>query len=277
MNTLDNPGRLARGNYQVRALERALDILECFTPATPELSLTDIAKKVSLSTSTALRLLAVLHERGYVERSPDTDRYRIGVRALELGSVYLNATTLISEARPYLEWLARECQQTANLAVLSEGEIVHIAVVAPDRPIRFNAYVGQRDGAHFSGLGKVLLAELPQADLRALVQQRGLERRTRRTITTLEALELELAQVREQGYAIDDEESAVGVRCVAAAIRNERNEAVAAVSISGPANELRDEVLPSYIDAVKHAAQEISRRLGNGVFSVGNASLGRCR
>jgi DNA-binding IclR family transcriptional regulator len=252
-------------NYQVRALDRALDILDAFSLDEPALTLTEIAARVNLAKSTATRLIAVLEERGWLERSAETERYRIGVRAFELGQVYIQTTTLDTEARPYLQRLAQSCNQTANLGILDRGEVVHIAVVAPARPIRFNTATGQREEAHSTGLGKMLLAELPDAELGAIVDRLGLTWRTPRTITTLTALREHLATVREQGYALDDEESHLGLRCVALPIRDARGAVVASISVSGLADEFGPEAIERYRVAVGEAAAGISARLGYGV------------
>jgi DNA-binding IclR family transcriptional regulator len=255
-------------NYQVRALERALDIIDVFTLAEPELTLTALAARVGLAKSTATRLLAVLEERGWLERSAETERYRIGVRAFEVGSVYIQTTSLEIEAQPILRHLATSCQQTANLGVLRQGEVVHLAVVAPDRPIRFSTPIGLREGAHQTGLGKALLAALPDDEVAAIVAQHGLPERTARTITTLEALREHLALIRTQGYALDEEEAHVGLRCVAAPIRDAKGATIAAVSVSGLASEFDDAAMPRYVAAVQRAAHDISTRLGNDVQSA---------
>lgn len=258
----------AAANYQVRALERALDIVAAFSLAEPELSLTTIAARVGLAKSTATRLLAVLEERGWLERSAETDRYRIGVRAFEIGSIYIQSTTLEVEAQPILRALARGCRQTANLGILRQDEVVHIAVVAPERPIRFSTPIGHRDWAHCTGLGKVLLAALPDDELVALVARHGLAARTPRTIVTLDALRADLARVRAIGYGLDDEESFEGLRCVAAPILDAGGGTIAAVSASGLVGELDDAALPGYVAAVQDAARAISTRLGHGVRVV---------
>lgn len=256
---------LASTQYQVRALERALDILEAYSLDQPELTLSELSARLDLAPSTALRLLSILERRGYVERSASTGCFRIGVRALELGSIYLQTTSLVAEARPFLQALARDYGQTANLGVLDRGEVIHVAVVPPNRLIRFDTAVGQRASAHSTGLGKALLAELSEAQVEELVAYHTLRRHTNRTITTLGALRVDLAQARERGYALDDEESEIGLKCIAAAIRDSENRAVAAVSISGPAFEYTDETVPRYVEAVTRTAREISGRLGNNI------------
>lgn len=265
MSRDDAPGT---ANYQVRALDRALDILDAFSLAEPELTLTAIAARVNLAKSTATRLLSVLEERGWLERSADTDRYRIGVRAFELGTIYIQTITLEAEAQPFLQHLARTCHQTANLGILNDGEVVHVAVVAPDRPIRFSTPLGQRESAHCTGLGKALLADLAPKELRAIVAARGLARRTARTITTVEGLLAHLRLVRAQGYAVDDQEAYDGLRCVAAPVRDARGRVIAAVSVSGLALEFTEEALPRVIAEVREAARGVSARLGHGVLEA---------
>lgn len=264
LNTGDG---LATGaqNYHVRALERALDLLDAFSILEPELSFSDLAARVNLPKSTVVRLLSILEERGYVERSAETDRYRIGIRAFEIGSIYIQSTRLEAEAQPFLKELAQECNQTANLAVLDQGEIVHITVVAPSRPIRFYATIGQRDAAHCTGLGKALLAGLSDEELEAVIARRGLTQRTDRTVSTMSELSAQLAEIRERGYAIDDEESVPGLTCIAAPIRDDKDRVVASVSVSGQSAEFGEPHLSRHIEAVKNASRLISIRLGNAI------------
>src|SRR5215212_2298172 len=208
----------ANTNYQVRALERALDILDAFTLATPELSLARLAERVDLPKSTVIRLVAILVDRGYLERVPETESFRIGVRAFEVGCVYIQSTSLEEQARPIMATLAQATGQTANLGILDRGELVHLAIEAPDRPVRYWATPGKREDPHYTGLGKVLLAALPEDRLAAHLGRQPLARRTPLSITDPAVLRDELDRVRAAGYAIDDEESNEGVRCIAAPI-----------------------------------------------------------
>jgi IclR family KDG regulon transcriptional repressor len=248
--------------YQVRALERALDLLDAFTLAEPEFSFTELTERSGLSKGTAVRLLSILERRGFLERSPDTDRYRIGLRTFELGSVYIQSFQLEAESQPFLKELAESCGQSANLGILDQGEVVHVVVVPASRPIHFSVRSGQRDAAHSSGLGKVLLAALPDDELNEVIATRGLAPRTLTTLTTQDALRNALAAVRAQGYAIDDEESVPGLTCIAAPVFDDRGRVVGAVSISGLTNEYAEPNRTAYIEAVRRAANGISQRLG---------------
>ncbi len=254
-----------KSQYQVRTLERALEVLGAFSLERPELSLSDLAMATDLAPSTTLRLLSILAQYGYVERSADTDRFRIGVGMFERGSIYIQTTSVEAQAQEPLAALARECNQTASLAVLDRTDIVHIAVVQPDRAFRYFAPVGQREMAHTTGLGKALLSGLSDEHLEELVKERGLPGRTDRTITMFSALRAHLAGIREQGYAIDNEESIVGLRCIASPIFDDRNRVVAAISASGPAAEFTDATMPGIIKIVRKAAAMVSERLGHGV------------
>lgn len=251
--------------YQVRALERALDLLDAFSLAEPELSFTELIERSGLSKGTAVRLLSVLERRGLLERSPDTDRYRIGLRSFELGSIYIQSLQLESVSEPYLKELAETCGQSANLGILDHGEVVHLYVVPASRPIHFSVRSGQRDAAHSSGLGKVLLAALSDTEIDDVIATRGLAYRTPATITTPEALRTALDEVRAQGYAIDDEESVTGLSCIAAPFFDDRGRVAGAISISGLSHEYVEPNRSAYITAVCQAAQGISLRLGAAV------------
>jgi IclR family acetate operon transcriptional repressor len=251
--------------YQVRALERALDILAVFSLEQPERTLSELAAAAELAPSTALRLLSILERYSYVERSDDTDRYRIGVGLFERGSIYIQTTTLEAQAREPLADLAAASNQTASLAVLDGNMIVHISVVQPERAIRYYAPVGQREMAHCTGLGKALLAGLPDDRLDDLYADEDLPRRTPNTIPTRDALRTQLEKVRSAGYAVDDEEGVEGLRCVAAPVLDDRNRVVAAVSASGAAGEFSDITIPRIADAVRATARMISRRLGYSI------------
>jgi DNA-binding IclR family transcriptional regulator len=265
------PGDQGPGsNYQVRALERALDILDAFSLTTPELPLTRLAERVGLPKSTVVRLVSVLVDRRYLERVPDSELLRIGVHVFELGSIYIQTTSLETEARPIMARLAAETGQTANLGILDRGDLVHIAIEPPDRPLRYWATIGKREDPHYTGLGKVLLAALTEQELAEHLAAHELVRRTECSITDPDELRRVLEQVRRQGYALDDEESSLGLRCIAAPVTDRSGKTVAAVSISGSKAEFADAVMPGYVAAVVRTGRDISRRLGGALAAAGD-------
>jgi DNA-binding IclR family transcriptional regulator len=262
MSTTEGVDSGTRATYQIRALDRGLDILEAFTLSDPELTIGQIGERAGLPKPTVVRLLSVLADRGYVERVQGAERYRLGVRTLEVGSVFLQSTSLEAEARPIMRRLADQTGQTANLGILDKEQVVHIEVMAPDRPVRFWASIGKREDAYVSGLGKVLLTALPEPSLEMYLRQPRVAV-TPSTITDGEALRAELEGIVELGYAVDNEESNVGVVCIAAPIRNGSGRLEAAVSISGPRAEFdRDGRMDELVGLVLAAAGEISGRLG---------------
>jgi len=256
------PARTAESaTYQIRALERGLDLLEAFSPAKPELSVAELAAVTELPKPTIVRLLSVLLDRSFIERAVDGERYRLGVKTLEVGSIYLQSTSLEAEAKPIMQRLVASTNQTVNLGILDRFEVVHIQVVAPDRPVRFWADIGKREEAHVSGLGKVLLSGLDDAQFADYLRRPRIAK-TANTLVSNDALQAAVINACEEGYAIDDEESSEGVRCIAAPIRNQSGAIVAAISISGARSEFRSGQLPGFIRLVKQAGRDISARLG---------------
>jgi DNA-binding IclR family transcriptional regulator len=159
--------------------------------------------------------------------------------------------------------LAQRCGQSTNLGVLDDGQVIHVVVVAAPSPLRYDAYVGMRADVHSTGLGKALLAGLPPAEVESFLRERPLPRRTPKTIADLGALRAALEDVRRRGYALDDEETLLGLRCVAAPVKAPDGETVAAVSASGPRMDFEGERLGEIIAAVRGAAEAVSRRLGD--------------
>ncbi len=250
------------GTYQVRALERGLAVLATFTSARPEWSLQELYEALHINKATLLRLLSVLRATGFVQLDETSGKYRLGIRAFEVGSAYVANVPVEQVALPHLRDLSARTGQTANLAILDGLEIVHTGVVEPDRPLRFHTRVGLRDQAYCTGLGKVLLASLPGDRLNEYLARVKLVRRTPATITSKTALRRELETVRARTLAEDREEDIPGLRCLAAPIRNAAGEVIAALSITGPAAEFIGVARGGLEVAVTRASQEISERLG---------------
>jgi DNA-binding IclR family transcriptional regulator len=256
------PETTPSSNYQVRALERALDILDAFDVATPELTVTRLAERTGLPKSTVIRLVSILVERRYLERAPGSESVRIGVRAFEVGSIYIQSTSLEIEARPIMARLAEQTGQTANLGILDGQDVVHIAVAAPDRPLRYWATIGKREGAYYTGLGKVMMAAMPDDELDHILNGSGFIPQTEKTLVEPDELRAEIEQIRQRGYGFDDEESNLGIFCIAAPIVDHEGKVIAALSISGSKAEFTVEETPTYVEAVRQACQDISARFG---------------
>jgi DNA-binding IclR family transcriptional regulator len=251
----------ASGNYQVRALARGLAVLSSFTPERSRLDLQELSSLVQVPKGTLYRLLESLCAAEFLERD-ESGAYTIGIRAFEVGAVYLAQLDFPQSARQPLEELAATCRETASLGVLSRGEVVYIAIERAQREIGIQSQVGARHPAHCTALGKALLAGLPDETVLRLMARAGMPARTEHTITSPEALLAELHETRQRGYALDNEERSYGVKCVAAPIYNAQAQVIGAISVSGPSFRVSAETLPPVITAVTQAAVTISRRQG---------------
>ncbi len=248
--------------YRIQSIERAVSILNAFSAETPELGVTELAERLALHKSTVHRFLVNLEAGGLVERNPRTQRYRLGLRIFELGGLVLQQMNLWDEALPFLEGLVHESGETGHLAVLDGGEAIYIERVEARRALRIPSAVGRGYPAHATNLGKVLLAYLPAEEVRQVVATRGLSAYTPNTITDPARLEEELARIREQGYAVDNEEYDEGLRCIGAPIQDHTGQVVAALGIGGPVTRVTPARVEELAALVKRAATGLSRRLG---------------
>jgi IclR family pca regulon transcriptional regulator len=257
---------MSEKKYYIKSLGRGLQILEVFSTASPSLSLTEIVSAVDLDKSTAFRFVYTLEKLGYLERDPETKRYRPGLRVLRLGFAVLNSLEVAQIAQPYLKALSAECGETTNMTVRDGKEIVYVARNKTRQIISVNLQPGSRLPVYCTSMGKAQLIDLPRRELYDLLGTGPYPRVGPNTITTLNGLVAELDKVRQQGYAINDEELTAGLRSVAAPIRNHNSEIVAAVNISIPSARVsRQEVEDVLAHQVMNTAHEISLALGAGV------------
>ncbi len=255
-----------RPPYAAPAVEAALSILETLGTV-HEMGVSDLAKRLDLGKSSVYRLLATLVRRGYVQKSLQTDRYQLTHRLFAVGSPAADRFGLREVATHVMQQLAAETGESVNLGVLDGTRVVNLHKVESHHLLRMHLEVGGGAPAHATALGKVLLAALEPPEVTRRLQGHRLERLTRRTIGDRRTLGEALARVLEQGFAIDDEECSLGLRCVAAPILDHRGSVVAALSISGPSPRLPDTVLSRMAESVRAAAREISQRLGNPIGS----------
>ena len=252
----------AERSDQVQSLVRALGIVNRLAAADEGFTLTEVAQQVGLSPSTAHRLLTTLEQERYVQFDPERRLWSVGVQAFVAGSAFLKTRSLVSAARPHMRALMEESEETVNLAVEDQAEAVYLSQVECRQMMRAFARPGGRVPLHCSSVGKALLSALPDSDLARILHRQGLARVTLKTVITTAALRSDLARSRERGYAIDDEEHAVGLRCIAAVIFNEVADPVAAVSLSGPMARIPDERIPLLGDLVRRKADAITAQLG---------------
>jgi DNA-binding IclR family transcriptional regulator len=257
------PGlRPVSARYRIQAIERAMSILNAFSADEHELGVTELADRLGLHKSTVHRFMVNLDAAGMVERNPRTGRYRLGMRIFELGGLVKQRMNLWDEALPFLESLVRDTGETGHLAVLDAGEAIYIDRVEARRALRVPSAIGRGYPAHATNLGKVLLADLDAERLAEVVRERGLAAYTPHTIVDAAALDLELAHIRERGYAVDNEEYDEGLRCIGAPVRDHSGRVVAALGIGGPVTRITPARVDELATLVMAAAAGLSRRLG---------------
>ncbi|MCP2340303.1 IclR family transcriptional regulator [Actinomadura rupiterrae] len=231
----------------VRSLERAFELLEHLADAGGEMALSELTEASGLPMPTIYRLMRTLVNHGYV-RQEASKRYALGPRLIRLGD---GAGRLLgSWARPALARLVDEVGETANMAVLEGDSAVYVAQVPSRHSMRMFTEVGRRVLPHCTGVGKALLAQLPESRVREILSRTGMPARTSHTFTDANALVDELARVRERGYAVDDEEQEVGVRCVAVPLPGAPT--LTAFSVSGPSARMTHEAVQEVVP-VMHA------------------------
>jgi IclR family KDG regulon transcriptional repressor len=251
--------------YGLKVVSRAVQVLFAFSSEEPSLTLEDLSNKLQVNKTSLLRILRSFEAEGLIARSGDV--YRLGAKVMDLANLFLATLSVHSMAQPFMKSLATHTRQTISLAVLEEFEIVYIAIEQAQREVGIQGEIGGRHPANATALGKVLLAHLPAERLSERLSNAQLKRLTHRTITDSERLKAHLKLVKEQGYADDDEERGIGIRCIAAPIFDYTGSAVAGLSIAGPIFHMTDEDLVDYRQRLLQAAAQLSRELGYSAAS----------
>jgi IclR family acetate operon transcriptional repressor len=251
-----------RDPSQVQSLTRALALLDALAASADGMSLGDLARTVGLAPSTAHRLLTTLQSQRFVRFLPAEGVWQVGVQAFTVGQAFRRARDLLALAKPVMRRLMEESGETVNLYIEEGGEAVCMGQVESRQMMRAIARPGGRVKMHCSGVGKAMLARLPEAEVARILRAHGLARMTERTLDTPRRLREDLAATRGRGFAVDDEEHAVGMRCVAAAILDEDGRPLAALSLSGPVARIGDAALMAAGGLVAAAAAAVTREFG---------------
>lgn len=247
---------------KVKSLQKALDILNCFTVHNPELGVTEISTMLGFQKSTVYNILATFEQEGFTEQDPVTRKYRLGLRLLQLSNVVRSGLGLRRVALPVMERAMNKFQETVHLAIEQDGQVVYIeSVQPPDRSVSRLA-TGKTAPMHCTGVGKAILAFAPDAKVDEVIKVHGLKAFTANTLTTVDTLRAELTLIRRQGYAMDNMEHEWGIRCIAVPIREENGRIKASMSISGPSDRLPVDQIHQVAEPMKQLGLEISRRLG---------------
>jgi IclR family transcriptional regulator, pca regulon regulatory protein len=251
------------------SLERGLSILSAFTGSRPVLGIADLARAVDLNKSTTHRYVATLVKLGYVDQDPETRKYHLGPRVVDLGFAAIDSMELTRVAAPSLQALADETGYTASMALCDGPDVVYVDRRRSSRrtplTIDLNLHVGSRLPAYCTALGKVMLAYKDATTLREILDRTDMARRGPHTLTNREQLVAALAKVRQNGVAVNNEELAPGLRSLAAPVRDRTGEVVAAINVAvhlSAAPSTAEALVRRVEPPLRQAAGEISRRLG---------------
>ena len=237
-------------------------MLEAVSQDAEGLSNAEISRKLEIPKSSASYILRTLETQGYLNRNPETGKYRVGLKVLSLSRGALTGIDVREVALPIMRHLMEKTNLTCHLAILDGPDAVYIEKVEPQGFIKMDTWVGRRMRVHATSVGKSLVAHIPLERLETIISERGMEKRTPKTITSLPRLLKDLEKVREHGYAVDDEENNIGARCVGAPIFNQDGSIEAAIGLSGTINQVNPHTMPRILEHLKDAARHVSMQLG---------------
>jgi DNA-binding IclR family transcriptional regulator len=250
-------------NYMVPALEKGLMILEKLAKSEDLLRITDIHEQMGIPKTSVFMILSTLETMEYIEKVDD-NRYRLTMKLYSIGNEILAKYDIRGVARPFMEKLADQLRFTVHLAVLSNGRAVYIEKVNGPAFVQFGTRIGQTMPLHSSAVGKVLCAYMDEQLLDEIIESNPLVRTTENTITSPETFKKFLSLIRETGYAIEDEEGEIGVRCVGAPIYNSKGKVIAAISVTGVRNDLPSVHFHDIGSVVKEYGLSVSEQFGYG-------------
>ncbi len=247
----------------IKSLIKTLRLLKLFSPQHTVWAAEDMVSSLGYHKSSVQRILATLEIEGFLSRvAPRRSEYRLGPEILFLGNVADSSLDLRSVARPIMRDLVERVQETCYLCVADRHQCLYIEKVECSQPIRIINQVGQRNPMHCTGVGKALMSGMTEEEIDRVIEARGLNMHTRHTISEPQRLKRELEAIRKKGIALDNEELDLGVKCVAAPIKDRSGAVVAAISLSGPTQRFTPAATRRFGKEIKQASMEISRTLG---------------
>ncbi|HWJ75156.1 MAG TPA: IclR family transcriptional regulator [Kaistia sp.] len=246
---------------RVQSVDRAMLLMESLSDAESGLRLTDLARRTKLSLTTVHRLLTTLEQRHFVRFLPKDNRWHIGQQAFTIGNAFVRDRSFMAPAQPYLRLLREHTKETANLGVVENGEIVLVDQLESREITRALSRVGGRTPMTASGMGKSILATYSGGEVNSHLNRHGMRRATVKSLTCRDALNTQLAKIRSDGYAVDDEEYVTGLRCVAAPVYNQHADVVCAISVSGTVSRMNATRLPIIGRLVAETAAAITRAI----------------
>lgn len=248
----------------VQSVDRALEIMEVLSVNPKGITLTDLSNEVCLNKSTTYRLLSALEQRNYVTQDTETKKYMLTLKLFEMGNRISDRFDIVTVATPFMRDLAEVIGEVCHLAIRDGNQIVYVAKESGDinSPLMITSHIGLRDDMYCCSLGKAILSTLSLDEVAEIWDGTQITKFTENTITTLPGMIEALETIRVCGYAVDDEEHVLGIRCIAAPIFNNSTQAVAAISVASPSIRMSQERIKELAPAVMNVANRISANLG---------------
>jgi len=244
-------------NKPVKSIGKALDILEYLVKENHPLSLSQISKKLGFPPATIHRLLNTLVNKNYVCKTDD-NRYRLTLKLFALNNLLFLNFHIHSVFRGYLQMLCDQVKLSVHFGIYDEGKVLLADVISSPLALKVDVPPGTREFSHSTGVGKILLAYMSKSQVKEIIRQIGLPKLTNKTITSEEKLYSELQKIRRVGFAVDNEETTPGAKCVAVPVKDKNGKVVAALSVAGPALQIPETRIPELIPILEDAAKKIA-------------------
>jgi DNA-binding IclR family transcriptional regulator len=254
-----NPKEEKKPYYKIASLEKGLKIIELLSESNP-LSVSEVAKRLNQNRSASHRFLATLKELGYVIQDSNA-RYKLSLKMFEIGNRLSEVKAIRPISRPFMHELVAKYHETVNLGHIEHTDVTTIETVSSKEAIKFDSVIGERSPAYTLAMGKAMMAYMPQEERNYSLDKIEFHALTDKTITNRAKFEEELTIIRNQGFAVDDEEWAIGLRCVAVPIFDIDGHADYAISVSGPLQRMTDQAIILISKDLQHICQLITRKL----------------
>lgn len=248
-------------DIKVKSLKKALDLLECFSTKTPELGVTELSERLGLYKSNVHNIISTFERCGYIEKNPDNNKYRLGMKILELSYIINANLGLHKIIHPFISALSNEVNEVVYFAIPKDPLILYLEGVYPSFSYSARSMVGETAEMYCTSLGKAILAHYPEERRKKVIEQQSMREFTPTTITDRSMLEKELAHIRQTGYSIDNMEHEFGIKCVGMPVFRMDGTLLGAVSISGPSLRFEEEAVERYIGLLRACVYNISQRV----------------
>lgn len=256
---------MIENKYTIQSVEKACDLLMAFGESTEELGVSELSRMLNMGKSTVWKLLNTFENKGFLVKNPNSEKYSLAIQFFQIACQYYNQVSIHNVVRVHMEKLSRKYGETIHCAVRDGDEVVYVDKLDGTFNINIYSRIGRRSPIYAPSVGKVILANLNREQILDILNRSQLHAFTQKTIVTKEALLAELDQIRKQGFALDNEEYELGIRCVGVPIKNIADIIVAGLSISGTTARMTDELISEMVVDLKQATSEIARQIGYNV------------